>query len=267
MFAGKSLQRALTVICCAVMLLAMMNAGAWAEPENGNSPTPMPTIDPNKEYEFIEMRARGRAVKTANLRSVPEYTDDPSYTVGVLQKDTEVDVTGQRINDFGVPSFYRIIYKGTECYVSNNYLEIIETDVLTPTPTPDPDAATPTPTPEEVTPTLTPDPEEPTPTPTEATPTPTETPAPTATPTTAPVTVTPTPAAENSTPTPERLPDTPTPKGKDEKPDSGQNPSGNAENGSADGNDIFEWWMLAIPGVLIIAILFVMILMLSKRND
>ena len=186
---------------------------------------------------------------------------------GATPKDTEVDVTGQRINDFGVPSFYRIIYKGTECYVSNNYLEIIETDVLTPTPTPDPDAATPTPTPEEVTPTLTPDPEEPTPTLTEATPTPTETPAPTATPTTAPVTVTPTPAAENSTPTPEKLPDTPTPKGKDEKPDSGQNPSGNAENGSADGNDIFEWWMLAIPGVLIIAILFVMILMLSKRND
>ena len=130
---------------------------------------------------------------------------------------------------------------------------------LTPKPTP---TNTPSPTP-----TSTPTPE-PTATPTpEVTPTPEATPTEEVTPTPSP---TPTPADAEITPTPADKEDiTPTPEG-DGKDDNGKDDDGKKEksskSSSSNGSLEFEWWMLSIPGGLILIVLTVMIIMLKKRS-
>ena len=282
------------------------------------TPTPKPTATPtpvsggetkiigedSKTYTIIAMNAKGKATATTNLRTIPAYSTDPKYFVKdgggnkiSLPKDTVVDVTGQCKET----KYYRIIYKGKECYVSNNYLEIISSTTPTATPTPKPatptpkptntpvptDSPTPIPTPTETptpipTPTETPTPEptatpepspEPSPTPEptqEAMPTPTEGPA-DPTPTEEPTE--PTPTAEVTEPTPTETiseitptkgedPDDPTPTPKDKKKNSSDDDDDDESNGLE-----FQWWMLAIPGGLILLVLIVMIIALVKRSD
>ena len=90
-------------------------------------------------------------------------------------------------------------------------------------------------------------------------PTPTNTPSPT-----------PTPADAEITPTPADKEDiTPTPEG-DGKDDNGKDDDGKKEksskSSSSNGSLEFEWWMLSIPGGLILIVLIVMIIMLKKRS-
>jgi len=297
----KTIQCAVGVLVAAIIIawLPQQAAGAPTTEEGEPTPTqsadatPTITIDPEKEYVFVEMNAIGRAVRTANLRSVPEWTTEEKYTIGTLQKDTEVIVTGQRINDYGNPGYYRIVYNGEIYYISNNYLEIIGettvdpdlTRVPTPTPTTDP-ALLPTVTPDpNATPTATPDPNA-TPTPTvtpdpNATPTPTVTPVPESTPT---PDATPEPTKPDATATPtdtDRPADMPTPDGSsvENQPSPTESPipktpedipsdGGKTSAESTEENDRgdLQWWFLLIPGGLILLGLLAMIRSLSKRR-
>ncbi|MBO4626837.1 MAG: hypothetical protein J5645_02515 [Lachnospiraceae bacterium] len=149
-------------------------------------------------------------------------------------------------------------------YTHDEILKLTPKPTPTNTPSPTP-TSTPTPEP---TATATPTPEE-TPTP-EATPTVEATPTEEVTPTPSP---TPTPADAEITPTPADKEDiTPTPEG-DGKDDNGKDDDGTKEkssksskSSSSNGSLEFEWWMLSIPGGLILIVLIVMIIMLKKRS-
>ncbi|MBR5712035.1 MAG: hypothetical protein IKX54_00390 [Lachnospiraceae bacterium] len=263
--------RWLSVLCCAAMVMLWLPAAAKAGTETDARVNAMREEDPQtteetpsptpKTYTFTEMERKGTAAKMANLRSIPEYSEDPSVIVGTLPLDVIVDVTGQ-CNE---SKYYRIIYKDQVVYVSNNYLVLLTEEGYTPTPTPTPEGwePTPTPTPKEVeetpTPSVTPEPS-PTPVPTEA---PTPTPgSKEATPTPAENDATPTPAENEPTKAPDGNEGTPTPKPSDGKESkngqNGQNPAGIADDSG------FAWWMLAIPGLLILVMLCVMILCLNN---
>ena len=127
-------------------------------------------------------------------------------------------------------------------YTHDEILKLTPKPTATPTPT-----NTPTPEP---TATSTPTPE-PTPTP-EATPTPT----PTATPA-------PTPVDSEITPTPADTEDiTPTPEGDGKDDGRKESSKGSSSNGPLE----FQWWMLSIPGGLILIVLIIMIVLLKKRS-
>ena len=66
----------------------------------------------------------------------------------------------------------------------------------------------------------------------------------------------PTPEGGDITPTPEDTEPTKAPKDK----------SGKSSGGSLEGPLEFQWWMLAIPGGLILLVLIIMIVMLNKRK-
>jgi len=255
--------------------------------------TPTPEA---KKYTFVEMEAEGMSSVNVNLRSIPEYSADPAYAVGILPGNTTVKVTGQCVET----NYYRVIYNGKTCYVSNNYLKIITKSEVSPTPTVSPTpASTPTPTPtvsptpvSTPTPTVSPTPiSTPTPittvsaTPTmevsptpevtgEVTPTPEVTGEATPTPiTTVSATPTPTPGdtpTGDPTPTQSEITpkaggeNTPTPDGG--KADDKEQKAHESKGGSSDNGPEFQWWMLCVPAVLIILVLIVMIVLLNKRK-
>lgn len=78
-------------------------------------PTPEPTEEPAPAYTYTDMSATMYAKSSVNVRDLPS-TDGAK--VGGLTTNQEVTVTGQCVET----GWYRIQYKDSTAYVSNNYI-------------------------------------------------------------------------------------------------------------------------------------------------
>ncbi|MBR3769318.1 MAG: SH3 domain-containing protein [Lachnospiraceae bacterium] len=87
-----------------------------------------PAEDTTVVYTYTEMKTTMYAKQAVNVRNLPGTN---GARVGSLSANQEITVTGQCVET----GWYRIIYNGTEAYVSNNYLTDTaieeETEVVT----------------------------------------------------------------------------------------------------------------------------------------
>ena len=111
------MKRVLSVLL--LVILVIFVAAANADPELYNNPIPAKTAKPN-----------------VNIR---QKTDKNSKRLAqILKAGTEMTILGEENDKNGTLWYYVRTQKGTEGYVRNDMVEIVETEVVTPEPTPEP---------------------------------------------------------------------------------------------------------------------------------
>ena len=111
------MKRVLSVLL--LVILVIFVAAANADPELYNNPIPAKTAKTN-----------------VNIR---QKTDKNSKRLAqILKAGTEMTILGEENDKNGTLWYYVRTQKGTEGYVRNDMVEIVETEVVTPEPTPEP---------------------------------------------------------------------------------------------------------------------------------